>query len=96
MKEGVDITKVLKKTYVPMYCGNELVNRYTIYVVDKLPQPRQHIEVGNKEGYVVSIDYDEETSSNIVYLEKNLDDWNNQLCEVCDSIYLKESEKNGR
>lgn len=81
--------KIIKKERVPMYCEGTLVDYYTIYVVDKLPQARQYIEVEDHKGYVVSINEDEETNSNVAYLEKNLDDWNNQIIEVCDVVYLK-------
>lgn len=38
----------------------------------------------------MSIQEDEETNSNIVYLEKHLGDYNNQIEEICDVVYLKE------
>ena len=82
--------KVIGKEKKPMYCDETLVDYYTIYIVDKLPKEEQYIDVDNKKGYVVSIQEDEETESNVVYLEKNLGDWNNQLAEICDVVYLKE------
>lgn len=83
--------KVIGKEKKPMYCDETLVDYYTIYIVDKLPKEEQYIDVDNKKGYVVSIQEDEETESNVVYLEKNLGDWNNQLAEICDVVYLKEN-----
>lgn len=82
--------KIIGKERKPIYCGGEKVDNYTIYIVDKLPKQEQYINIDNKKGYVVSIQEDEETGSNVVYLEKNLGDWNNQLAEICDAIYLKE------
>ena len=82
--------KVIGKEKKPIYCDETLVDYYTIYIVDKLPKEEQYIDVDNKKGYVVSIQEDEETESNVVYLEKNLGDWNNQLAEICDVVYLKE------
>jgi hypothetical protein len=84
--------KVLQELYVPIYCENDLVNRYKVYLVDKLPSEKEYIEVGGKKGYVVSIQEDEETNSYIAYLEKHLGDWYNQIQEVCEVVYLKESE----
>lgn len=82
--------KVLGEIKTPMYCCNTLVDYYTIYIVDKIPQEREYIETRKAKGYVVSTNYDDETQSNIVYLEKNLDDWNNQLCDICGVVYVKE------
>lgn len=82
--------RVIGKEKKPMYCDKTLVDYYTIYVVDKLPKEEQYIDIDNKKGYVVSLDYDEEVNSNVVYLEKNLDDWNNQIAEICEVVYLKE------
>ena len=82
--------KIIGKERKPIYCGGKKVDNYIIYIVDKLPKQEQYIDIDNKKGYVVSIQEDEETGSNVVYLEKNLGDWNNQLTEICDAIYLKE------
>lgn len=89
-KERVDM-KVLQEIYVPVYYENDLVNRYKVYLVDKLPSEKEYIEVGDKKGYVVSIQEDEETKSHVAYLEKNLGDWYNQIQEVCEVVYLKEA-----
>ena len=40
----------------------------------------------------IDIQEDEEMECHKVYLEKNLGDWNNQLQEICDVIYLKEDK----
>lgn len=84
--------RVLRKEKEPLFNDDKLVDYYTIYIVDKLPKEREYIEVNDLKGFVVSIQYDEETNSNVVYLEKHLDDWNNQIIEICDVLYLKESE----
>lgn len=85
--------KVIKKEKEPLFNENVLVDYYTIYVVDKLPKEREFFELDNKKGYVVSIQEDEETKSHIAYLEKNLDDWNNQIQEICDAIYLRKKSE---
>lgn len=83
--------KIIKKEKEPMLCEGTLVDYYTIYVVNQLPKEREYIEVNDKKGFVVSIQEDEETKSNVVYLEEHLDDWNNQIAEICDVIYLRKA-----
>lgn len=85
--------QVIRQERKPMLCGNTLVDYYNIFIVDKLPKERQYIEAGSHKGFVVSINYDEETDSNIAYLEKHLGDWDNQICEICDAVYIKEEKK---
>lgn len=82
--------KILKKEKKPIIYDETITDYYTIFIVNQLPKERELIRIEDKVGYVVSIDYDEETESNVVYLEKHLDDWNNQLAEICDVVYLKE------
>ena len=84
--------RIVTKEKEPLFCENTLVDYYTIYKVDKLPNQREYIDLGDKKGYVVSLDYDEELKSYTTYLEEHLDDWNNQICEVCDVVYLRGKE----
>lgn len=83
--------KVIRREKAPMYCDDTLVDYYTIYIVNQLPKEREYIEVNDKKGFVVSIQEDEETNSNVVYLEEHLDDWNNQIAEICDVLYLRKA-----
>lgn len=83
--------KIIGKEKEPMYCEGTLVDYYTIYIVNQLPKEREYIEVNDKKGFVVSIQEDEETKSNVVYLEEHLDDWNNQIAEICDVVYLRKA-----
>lgn len=83
--------RIIKKEKEPMYCEGTLVDYYTIYIVNQLPKEREYIEVNDKKGFVVSIQEDEETNSNVVYLEEHLDDWNNQIAEICDVLYLRKA-----
>lgn len=76
----------------PIYYDGLLIDYHTIYLVDRLPNQGEYIDIDNKKGYVVSIQEDEEMECHKVYLEKNLGDWNNQLQEICDVIYLKEDK----
>lgn len=68
------------------YCGEILTGYSTIYILDKLPKNEEYIELGNKKGYVVSINYDEEDKCYDIYLEKNLGDWNNQISDICSVV----------
>lgn len=85
--------RVLRKESQPMFCGETLVDYYQIFIVDHLPKERQYIEAGSHKGFVVSVNDDDETNSMAVYLEKQLDDWNNQLCEICDVVYVREEKQ---
>lgn len=82
--------KVLRKVNEPTYYHHTLVHYNHIYIVDKIPKKGEYIETEDKKGYVVSSDYDEETNSINVYLEKKLGDWDNQLIETCDVVLLRE------
>lgn len=76
--------KIIGKEKVRSYCGGILVGYDTIYVVDTLPKEEDYIELGDKKGFVVSLQYDEEERCYDIYLEKNLGDWNNQISDICD------------
>lgn len=81
--------KIIGKEKEPLFYENTLVDYYTIYKVDKLPKQREYIDLGSKKGYVVSLDYDEELKCYTTYLEEHLDDWNNQIIDVCEVVLLR-------
>ena len=78
--------KLIKKELRKQYCGNTFTGYDTIYIVDQLPKNEDYIEIENKKGYVVSVDHDDNENYYVIYLEKHLGDWNNQLADICDVV----------
>lgn len=77
--------KVIGKKLKKDYCGGVYIGCSSIYVIDELPKNRDYIEIDNKKGYVISSDYYEQENCYCIYLEDNLDDWNNQIIDVPDT-----------
>ena len=88
--------KVIGKELRKDYCGGVYVGCSFVYVIDELPKERDYIEIDNKKGYVISSDYDEQENWYCIYLENNLDDWNNQIIDIPNTtifVTLKENRK---
>lgn len=87
--------KVIGKELRKEYCGGIFIGYTPICILDKLPKEREYVVIGDKKGYVVSINYNEEEQCYWVYLEEHLDDYNNQINEICNiaSVTLNRREK---
>lgn len=85
--------RLIRKETRKNFYGRTLVGYDTIYIVDQLPKEEDYIEIGNKKGYVVSIQYDEKCDYHVIYLEKNLGDWYNQVCDICDVVIVNLERK---
>lgn len=84
------LLRVDKRRYI-----NEvgIVGYNTIYVVDQLPKEEELITLGNKSGYVVSVQFEEEDKYYCVYLEKHLGDYYNQVAEISDVVLVDLKEE---